>query len=195
MESGFDLGRMTPPTQLRSAIRYALETLPKLAGEDARASTPCRQWNLEDLCLHLHSSVSDLNTMLGAAATSQWSGHWKGLPTELRSQLLVLREMAALPAPATPEMNLLDATTLLRVAALEVAVHTWDIRSACGLRGPLPPDLASGLWSSLELALPPPEERHGLFADPVDVRATDDSDRLLSALGRNPYLWSSNRAG
>ena len=70
-------------------------------------------------------------------------------------------------------------------AALEVAVHGWDISRACGQRQPIPRALAAGLlaiarcWS--------PARRHPLFAAPLTVAATaTPSDRLAAYLGDIP---------
>ena len=56
-------------------------------------------------------------------------------------------------------------------AALEVAVHGWDISRACGQRQPIPRALATGLLA-IAPVLVPRTGRHPLFAAPVAVAAT-----------------------
>ena len=71
-------------------------------------------------------------------------------------------------------------------AALEVAVHGWDINQACGQRQPIPRALAAALLE-IALVLVPSTGRHPLFAAPVTVPATAaPSDRLAAFLGRTP---------
>src|SRR6266702_3851478 len=71
-------------------------------------------------------------------------------------------------------------------AALEVAVHGWDINQACGQRQPIPRALATALLE-IALVLVPSTGRHPLFAAPVTVPATAaPSDRLAAFLGRTP---------
>jgi uncharacterized protein (TIGR03086 family) len=71
-------------------------------------------------------------------------------------------------------------------AALEVAVHGWDISRACGQREPIPRALAIGLLA-IAPVLVPRIGRHPLFAAPVPVAATaGPSDRLAAFLGRSP---------
>ena len=79
-----------------------------------------------------------------------------------------------------------SAAADLRAAALEVAVHGWDISRACGQRRPIPPALAAGLLV-IAPVLVPGTDRHPLFAAPVTVTTTaSPSDRLAAFLGRTP---------
>jgi uncharacterized protein (TIGR03086 family) len=71
-------------------------------------------------------------------------------------------------------------------AALEVAVHGWDISRACGQRQPIPRALATALLV-IAPVLVPRTGRHPLFAAPVTVPAmAGPSDRLAAFLGRTP---------
>jgi hypothetical protein len=71
-------------------------------------------------------------------------------------------------------------------AALEVAVHGWDISRACGQRQPIPRALATDLLA-IAPVLVPRAGRHPLCAAPVAVAATaGPSDRLAAFLGRTP---------
>jgi uncharacterized protein (TIGR03086 family) len=80
----------------------------------------------------------------------------------------------------------LAASVMAAAAALEVAVHGWDISRACGQRQPIPRALATGLLV-IAPVLVPRTGRHPLFAAPVTAGATaDPSDRLAAFLGRTP---------
>ena len=80
----------------------------------------------------------------------------------------------------------LPASVMAAAAALEVAVHGWDISRACGQRQPIPRALATGLLA-IAPVLVPRTGRHPLFAAPVTVAATaGPSDRLAAFLGRTP---------
>jgi hypothetical protein len=71
-------------------------------------------------------------------------------------------------------------------AAVEVAVHGWDISVTCGGPRTVPPGLAAGLLPIAAL-LAAPGTRAGLFADPVPVTdLTCPGDRLVAFLGRRP---------
>ena len=80
----------------------------------------------------------------------------------------------------------LAAGVIAAAAALEIAVHGWDISRACGRRQPIPRALASSLLE-IAPALVPSAGRHPLFAAPVAVgAAAGPSDRLAAFLGRAP---------
>jgi len=71
-------------------------------------------------------------------------------------------------------------------AALEIAVHGWDISRACGQRQPIPRALATSLLV-IAPVLVPRTARHPLFAAPVTMPVTaGPSDRLAAFLGRTP---------
>jgi hypothetical protein len=82
----------------------------------------------------------------------------------------------------------LAANVMAGAAALEVAVHGWDISLACAQRQPIPRALATGLLA-IAPVLVPRTGRHPLFAAPVTVAATaGPSDRLAAFLGRSPGI-------
>jgi uncharacterized protein (TIGR03086 family) len=82
----------------------------------------------------------------------------------------------------------LAASVMAAAAALEVAVHGWDISLACGQRQPIPRALATSLLP-IAPVLVPRAGRHPLFAPPVTVAATaGPSDRLAAFLGRSPGI-------
>ncbi|MGN6173551.1 MAG: maleylpyruvate isomerase N-terminal domain-containing protein, partial [Streptosporangiaceae bacterium] len=78
----------------------------------------------------------------------------------------------------------LAADVMEGVAALEIAVHGWDMSQACGHRRPIPQPLAAGLLTLAPL-LVPETGRHPLFAAPAAVPpGAGPSDRLTAFLGR-----------
>jgi hypothetical protein len=82
------------------------------------------------------------------------------------------------------------------VAAVEIAVHGWDIACACQRPQPIPPALAAGLLQAVP-PLVPPAARDTLFAAPVPVSPQAiPSDQLIAWLGRSPRNanFSSARA-
>jgi uncharacterized protein (TIGR03086 family) len=72
------------------------------------------------------------------------------------------------------------------VAALEIAVHGWDLAQASGNQRSIPPDLAADLLA-VAAAVLADGNRHNLFEPPVphaDVACP--GDRLVAFLGRSP---------
>jgi uncharacterized protein (TIGR03086 family) len=72
--------------------------------------------------------------------------------------------------------------TISRLAAVEIAVHGWDVGRTTGAGEPIPAELAEEILpTALALAL----EHHGEFGPPVPVPADAGPDRrMLALLGR-----------
>jgi uncharacterized protein (TIGR03086 family) len=78
----------------------------------------------------------------------------------------------------------LPAGIVTCTGAVEIAVHGWDVRSATGRGGPIPPALATRMLRLSPLLV---TGREGLFGTPVQVPAqASPGDQLIAYLGRHP---------
>jgi hypothetical protein len=80
---------------------------------------------------------------------------------------------------------------LIVVGAIEAVAHGWDAAHGAGRGRPIPDDLATRLLAELPLVVDR-STRRGAFADPVALppdRAA--GERLLGALGRDPFSRST----
>jgi uncharacterized protein (TIGR03086 family) len=180
---------------LEPSISYALGVVLAVTPELLSRPTPCRGWDLRMLLRHASESLAAIGEGIEA-------GHI-GLDPAAEDG-----DLAADPARAFRDRagQLLDARTgpghqryvieiagcplaagvMAAAAALEIAVHGWDISRACGQRQPIPRPLATSLLV-IAPVLVPRTGRHPLFAPPVTAPATaDPSDRLAAFLGRTP---------
>jgi uncharacterized protein (TIGR03086 family) len=180
---------------LEPSISYALGAVVAITPELLSRRTPCRDWDLRMLLRHASESLAAIAEGIETGRVSPDPAAEDG-------------DLAADPARAFRDRagRLLDAWTspghqarvidiagcplavsvMAGAAALEVAVHGWDISRACGQRQPLPRALATGLLA-ITPQLVPRTGRHPLFAAPVTVPATaGPSDQLAAFLGRAP---------
>jgi uncharacterized protein (TIGR03086 family) len=180
---------------LEPSIGYALGAVLAVTPELLSCPTPCRGWDLRMLLRHASESLAAIGEGIEAGRVGLHPAAEDG-------------DLAADPAEAFRDRagQLLDAWTSLghrrqaveiagcplaasvmaAAAALEVAVHGWDINQACGQRQPIPRALATALLE-IALVLVPSTGRYPLFAAPVTVPATAaPSDRLAAFLGRTP---------
>jgi hypothetical protein len=89
----------------------------------------------------------------------------------------------------------LTANMVAVTAAIEIAVHGWDISVACGARQPVPPGLAAVLLPIAPLLITS-GSRPGLFADPVRLSGPAcPGDQLVAFLGRQPRLNQASDLG
>ena len=71
-------------------------------------------------------------------------------------------------------------------AALDAAIHAWDIAMATGQGSPLTPDLARAL-TPVATSIVEPLRQYGVYAAEVETPArADDAAALLCYLGRSP---------
>jgi uncharacterized protein (TIGR03086 family) len=180
---------------LEPSISYALGAVLAVTPELLPRPTPCRGWDLRMLLRHACESLAAIGEGIEAGCVGLDPGAEDG-------------DLAADPVRAFRDRagQLLDAWTsrghqrqviqiadcplaasvMAAAAALEVAVHGWDISRACGQRQPIPRALATSLLV-IAPVLVPRTGRYPLFAAPVTVPATaDPSDRLAAFLGRTP---------
>jgi uncharacterized protein (TIGR03086 family) len=182
---------------LEPSVSYALVVVLSVTPELLSRPTPCREWDLRMLLRHGCESLAAFGEGIEAGSV--------GLEPAAED-----RDLAADPARAFRDRagRLLDAWTgpghqrrvidiagcplaasvMAATAALEVAVHGWDISRACGQHQPIPRALAVDLLA-IAPSLVPRAGRHPLFAAPVAVAATaGPSDRLTAFLGRTPAM-------
>ena len=180
---------------LEPSISYALGVALAVTPELLSRPTPCGEWDLRMLLRHACESLAAFgegieagrvgldpaaeDTVLAAdpaRAFRQRAGQLLDAWTGTGHQRQVI-EIAGCP---------LAGSVMAATAALEIAVHGWDISRACGQRPPIPRALATSLLVIAPM-LVPRTGRHPLFAAPVTAGATaDPSDRLAAFLGRTP---------
>jgi uncharacterized protein (TIGR03086 family) len=180
---------------LEPSIRYALGVVLAVSPELLSRPTPCQEWDLRMLLRHACESLAALHegTRAGrvglapaeedadvavdpARAFCIRAGALLDTWTGQRERPTVL-DIAGCPLPGS---------LMASAAALEMAVHGWDISQACGRGEPIPPLLALDLLLTAHL-LAPADDRHPMFAAPVTIAATaSPSDRLAAFLGRAP---------
>ena len=74
-------------------------------------------------------------------------------------------------------------------AALDAAIHAWDIAVAAGQGSPLTPELARAL-TPVARSIVEPLRQYGVYAAEVEAGPdADDAAALLGYLGRSP-VWA-----
>jgi uncharacterized protein (TIGR03086 family) len=193
-------GRPRAPTAdgvmlLERAIGYALGTLRLVTPADLTGPTPCMGWDVRTLLAHIDDGLVALQEAADAHAVAldppglERSRSDADPSAGLRERASWLLGAWCGPhRPDTVEVGGLPlaASIVTTTGALELAVHGWDVATACGHPRPLPPALASELLALAPL-LVTDAERPGHFDPPVPVpNVASSGDRLLAYLGRQP---------
>lgn len=163
--------------------------------------TPCPRWRLGDLLVHLADGLDAFTeASLGGVALTARSprldprdpavadavrdrastllGTWATAP---RSHVAI--GGAGLPGPV-----------LVATAALEVALHGWDVAQATGRGTPLPEPLAAHLLAVAEAVVDPAERGVRFAAERGVPPGASYADRLLGWTGRGRHRLTGPRA-
>lgn len=171
---------------LERALGFTRAALATVTPAHLGRPTPCDQWRLGDLLGHMEDSL-DAFAEGAAGAIGLRSAAPAPLEQRIRSlQAKACHLLGAWTAATTPIVEVggrpMPVRTVTRLAAVEVAVHGWDVARTTGADLPLPDDFAGALLpTALALAL----EHQGEFDDPVAVPPDAGAGRrLLALLGR-----------
>ena len=180
---------------LEPSISYALGAVLAVTPELLSRPTPCRGWDLRMLLRHASESLAAIGEGIEAGRVgldpAAEDGDLAADPARaFRDRAGRLLDAWTSPGHQRQVVEIagcpLGASVMAAAAALEVAVHGWDISRTCGRHQPIPRALATSLLV-IAPALVPRTGRHPLFAAPVTVPATAaPSDRLAAFLGRTP---------
>jgi uncharacterized protein (TIGR03086 family) len=194
---------------LERAMGYTLGSLQLVTPEALSRATPCGDWDLRALLLHMNASLRTLHEAIAVGrvdldATSDPGGRSgdDGSPPAdygdpARDPVATLRNRgcamvgawanAGAPGDIAIADRPLSAGIVAAAGAVEVAVHGWDVGRACGLARPVPPALAEELLDLCRL-LVRDADRPNRFAARLDwsLELGSPSDRLVAFLGRRP---------
>ena len=177
---------------LEPSISYALAEVAAVTPEFLSRPTPCREWDLRMLLRHACESLAAIGAGIEAGRVGLTPAAEDDDLAADPARAFRDRACELLDAWANPRQVIeiagcpLASGVMAATAALEIAVHGWDITRACGRRRPIPRALATDLLV-IAPVLVPGTGRHPLFAAPVTVPATaSPSDRLAAFLGRTP---------
>jgi uncharacterized protein (TIGR03086 family) len=180
---------------LQHAICYASENVDAVVPGTESLPTPCADWNLQALLLHLNHSLGDLHQSItlefadrafddvGVASTTH-------LAAAFRSRARLLLQSCVSTEQTRRRINMGDQSLangwVAIIGAAEIAVHGWDISVACGWTRAIPDPLALGLLSLLQLVMND-AMRQPLFGPTISVSPlASPSNQLVAFLGRRP---------
>lgn len=173
---------------LDRTLAYTRGTLAGVTDADLRRPTPCDRWDLGQLLAHMEDALDAFTE--GADGTVAVEVR---VPARARVESLQRKACALLGAwggrrPSAVRIGdqLVATEIVVAVAALEIAVHGWDVGQSTGRGNPLPVDLARRLLP-VAYGFVAVGDRGGRFADPVARDPSDSAaDRdLLAFLGRD----------
>ncbi|HKA68569.1 MAG TPA: TIGR03086 family metal-binding protein [Actinomycetes bacterium] len=182
---------------LERAFGYTLGSLNLVTPAEMANPTPCAGWDLRALLRHMNDSLLAVHEAIAAGEvgldpppSAGDSGDPEADPVGvLRNRgcrILGAWVNADDPGQVAIADRALTPTILVATAAIEIAVHGWDVARACGQDRPIPPALAGELLELCPLFVSDADRRSRFGASvPVSPDAPA-SDRLAAYLGRDP---------
>ncbi|WUI04158.1 TIGR03086 family metal-binding protein [Spirillospora sp. NBC_00431] len=179
---------------LRAAVR-------DLSDQDLRRPTPCSEWNVTQVLQHAAGDqLAYASSITGEPGPGfnpfEPSGELSGSPMAFLEPMVsacaaawatVDRDAGSVAVPVPP--GSLKPEAGAGAAALDAAVHAWDIAVATGRPSPLTPDLARRLMD-VATQIVEPLRPYGAYAAAIAHSGGDDAAALLRYLGRDP-AWTA----
>jgi uncharacterized protein (TIGR03086 family) len=184
---------LAPPRSvavLDSALAYTHVALQRARTSPSDLPTPCAQWDLGRLLTHMDDDLDAFTE----AATGRVAGAPSPATMPVAARVGRLQDKACAllgtwsTARPTPDVGIgdqqLPTDLLVMAAALEIAVHGWDVGQVVAGGPPIPEELAARLLPVAQ-AVVGPEDRPARFA-PAATPPRDASydERLRAFLGR-----------
>jgi uncharacterized protein (TIGR03086 family) len=186
---------------LERAMAYTLGSLVLVTPGAMSNPTPCHEWDLRGLLLHMNDSLLALHEAITVGYVRVDPCGDYGDPgadygdpaaepvTSLRNracQMIGAWADTSGPSEVSIADRALTSSVVAATGAVEVAVHGWDVAQACGRGRPIPPGLAEELLELCPLFVRR-ADRRTRFGAPVGVSPlASPSERLVAFLGRNP---------
>ena len=175
---------------LERAIDYTLGCLLLADERQLARRTPCRDWDLRTLLAHLNDSLAALLEAAGSGSVPMRASEVDS--AEVTDPVGCARERAStllgagMPATVWVADAAMPAGLVSGTGAVELAVHGWDVASACGYSRPIPGELAERMLRLTPVVVTG-ADRPERFAPPVPLpRGAPPGDRLIAFLGRHP---------
>jgi uncharacterized protein (TIGR03086 family) len=186
---------------LERAMGYTLGSLQLVTPASLDNPTPCGEWDLRALLLHMNESLQALHEAIAV-------GHLELDPSldvtdvyadygdPMRDPVASLRNRAchmvgAWMSPSAPDVvsiadRCVTADVVAAAGAIEVTVHGWDVAAACGVDRPIPEALARRLLDLCEVFVDDTDRPHRFGPERVCGPGAVASVHLLARLGRSP---------
>lgn len=176
-------------------LRAAVAGVP---GDGWRQPTPCSEWDVTQVLQH---AALDQRVWGAAVSGAPMPGENPFAPSgQLDSEPLAYAEAAlaasapawaavgadGAPVPTPLPTGPMAPAAAAGAAALDAAIHAWDIAVATGQGSPLTPDLARAL-TPVAQGIVEPLRQYGAYAQALEPDpGADDAATLLCYLGRRP---------
>jgi uncharacterized protein (TIGR03086 family) len=176
---------------LDGARRAAEPVVLGVTDDQLDAPTPCAEYTVRDLLNHLLQVVVEFQKLAAkrdadfGSTPDRVTGDWRSVFAGEMTALVTAWAAPGAEEGTSGQMGL-PASTVGRLALLDLTVHAWDLAHATGQSFTPDPDAVSALFEVIDQMGPTAREM-GMFGAAADVPAdAPEFARLLAATGRTP---------
>lgn len=161
-------------------------------------STPCGDWNVRELVVHVIGATRMATALVGGCSRDDAAAILKSetspddasgtFHAAADAQAAAFAEDGALERTCAHPSGDFPGTVLLGFRIGDYALHAWDLARAIGADETLPAELVEHVWDGIQPMLPIIGSI-GVFGDGPSGTVTEDAPmqiRLLDATGRRP---------
>ena len=192
---------MTGWAVLDEARALLLATAGGVPADGWQRPTPCTEWNVSQVLQH---AALDQRVWAAGLAGTEMPGDNPFAPSgQLGTEPLAYAYAAldasapawtaigedAGPVPTPLPQGPMAPAVAAGAAALDAAIHAWDIAMATGQGSPLTPELARAL-APVAHSIVEPLRQYGAYGQALEPSAGADDEALLRYLGRRP-AWTA----
>ncbi|MES5817576.1 TIGR03086 family metal-binding protein [Streptomyces sp. RG80] len=181
---------------LTAAHGYLREVVAAVPAAAWGAPTPCSEWTARQVLNHARIDQQGYGLAItGGRPDSDPFAPADALAADPSAELdevlrMVADAYAGLPVDAAEVPTPLGPMPLpaaAAAAAMDAAVHAWDIAVATGQDRPLTEELAEGIWPLAEQLVDHLRDSYRVFAPAIEIPdGSGRAEALLAFLGRDP---------
>ena len=177
------------------AVQSMLPTLAAIRADQLSASTPCTEWNVQNLINHNIKTADYAHGILGSNNTAN--------PMEIGDPLPSQGARDAFAAGTSRVLDLLKSTSdlnqvietpfgpmpianFIMFPILDIVIHKWDLAKGTGQDTSLDAGLAEACYGVMQMGAEMGRQQ-GVFGPEIQVSMTASiQDKLLGLSGRQP---------
>lgn len=176
---------LTPLVAAEAALAALQPVLRNIKPADARAATPCSEYDVDALVDHLLGALAGLGAIAGAGEPVSAHDSYEDRVSTVAGDVITAWKSVDLGGTVQTPGGERPADFVVRIIALELVLHGWDLAQATGQV----PHVADGVVSYVrELTTPVIESIRGTSFKPAVETPADASpiDAFAAFAGRTP---------
>jgi uncharacterized protein (TIGR03086 family) len=176
---------LTPLTSANATLAVLQHVLRGIGDEDLSTPTPCREFTVGQLEVHLLGSLNSLTSLAGSVLVPASAGDLESRIADAAHQAVETWMVRGLEGTVQAGPEELPATIAASILSVEFLVHAWDFASATGQKVSVSDEVASYVLGLAEQIITPELRESAGFDSAIPISGDASAlDRLIAFTGR-----------